>query len=152
MSPARCAHLGWSPASWAGTRVPSIVWEPGPPCCFGKSCFYLAIKVTNHARGYLCLTHWCQCHSKHWRLPRINPCHKKPTWNSTSAVLGASCMEVLHPQQPGNGPGAMKARLEVAVHQGSSMHPGESSTPVLEAGNGQQSSRSLRKVGRFITI
>lgn len=36
-------------------------------------------------------------------------------------------MEIPHPQQPGNGPVAIKASLEVAVHQGSALHPGESS-------------------------
>lgn len=36
-------------------------------------------------------------------------------------------MDIPHPQQPGNGPVAIKASLEAAVHQGSALHPGESS-------------------------
>lgn len=110
-------QLGWQQSAQhcSGARSSLLLWEKlflfggkghrPPPGLFVLK--LVGVSATANAGGHLAST--------------------PSTWNSTSAILGASCMEISHPQQPGNGPVAIKASLEVAVHQGSALHPGESS-------------------------
>lgn len=133
---------GLEPRAGLAAECPALFGSQALPAALGKV-VSIPVKVTGHPQGYLCLTPWCPGHSKHWRAPGINP----STWSSTSAILGACCTEILHPQQPGNAPAASKASLEVAVHQGSTLHPGESCTPGLE-----WTAVLSEKSGRFISI